>query len=82
LPGAEPLRAETLQKFRNLTAPLLGDLSPVPAAATAATTNATAAAGPLAVEPPASSVSAFSVSSILDDSRSTLGDNRPQISVN
>jgi murein DD-endopeptidase MepM/ murein hydrolase activator NlpD len=82
LPGAEPLRAETLQKFRNLTAPLLGDLSPVPAAATAATTTATAATGPLAVEPPASSVSVFSVSSILDDSRSALGDNRPQISVN
>jgi len=77
LPGAEPLRAETLQKFRNLTAPLLADLSPAQA-----TTAAMAVAGPLAIEPPASSVSVFSVSSVLDDSRSPLGDNRSQISVN
>jgi murein DD-endopeptidase MepM/ murein hydrolase activator NlpD len=83
LPGAEPLRAETLQKFRNLTAPLLSDLSPAQAAPTTATAAASSAvAGPLAVEPPVSSAGVFSVSSVLDDSRSTLGDNRSQISVN
>ncbi len=36
LPGAEPLRADTLQKFRHLTAPLLADLSLQQAAAPAA----------------------------------------------
>jgi murein DD-endopeptidase MepM/ murein hydrolase activator NlpD len=97
LAGAEPLRAEVLQKFRDLTAPLLGALSPQPAAsnalaasniaagplATDTTASAAAtAAGPFLTEPPASSVSVFSVSSVLDDSRSYLGDPRSRISVN
>src|SRR5580698_7316861 len=73
LPGAEPLRAETLQKFRNLTAPLLADLSPAQGTATATATATAAAGGPLAIEAPASRVSVFSVSSVLDDSRSALG---------
>ena len=34
LPGALPLRAEALQKFRSESAPLLAELSPQPAAAT------------------------------------------------
>jgi murein DD-endopeptidase MepM/ murein hydrolase activator NlpD len=73
LPGGEPLHAETLQKFRQLTAPLLADLSPQQAVPSAA-------AGPLATEPLASSV--FSVSSILDDSSSRLSDDRSRISIN
>jgi murein DD-endopeptidase MepM/ murein hydrolase activator NlpD len=94
LPGAEPLHADALQKFRQLTAPLLADLSPQQAAPTAATaTAATAAAaaapasstaataaGPLANEPPASSV--FSVSSVLDESSFTLSHDRSRIAVN
>jgi murein DD-endopeptidase MepM/ murein hydrolase activator NlpD len=49
LPGAEPLRADALQKFRDLTAPLLSDLSPHSAAPDAlASGNITA--GPLAVD--------------------------------
>jgi murein DD-endopeptidase MepM/ murein hydrolase activator NlpD len=87
LAGAEPLHAEALQKFRQLTAPLLADLSaqqaaaaPTATAATAATAAATAAAGPLANEPPASSV--FSVSSVLNDSSFSLGDDRSRIAVN
>jgi murein DD-endopeptidase MepM/ murein hydrolase activator NlpD len=82
LAGAEPLHAEALQKFRQLTAPLLADLSVQSAAAptaTAATAAATAAAGPLASEPPASSV--FSVSSVLNDSSFSLGDDRSRIAV-
>ena len=100
LPGAEPLRAEALQKFRDLTAPLLADLSPGAAAASAtASSNFTAAAaaslaaasgatagvtatGPFAVEPSPGSVSLFTVSSVLDDSRFHLDDNRWRISVN
>jgi murein DD-endopeptidase MepM/ murein hydrolase activator NlpD len=86
LPGAEPLRAETLQKFRHLTAPLLADLSPPQAAPTAASAALSPAAvlapaaGPLANEPPASSV--FSVSSVLNDSRFSLVDDRPPLSFN
>jgi murein DD-endopeptidase MepM/ murein hydrolase activator NlpD len=84
LPGAEPLRAETLQKFHRLTAPLLADLSPpqaAPGAASAAATAALApAAGPFADEPPANSV--FSVSSVLNDSRFRLGDDRSPIAIN
>src|SRR6202034_2637062 len=44
LPGAEPLRAEALQKFRGLTAPLLADLSPQPTASGAGASNNFAAA--------------------------------------
>jgi murein DD-endopeptidase MepM/ murein hydrolase activator NlpD len=91
LPGAEPLRADTLQKFRHLTAPLLADLSlrqaPAPAAGSPAaavsplTTGPLAgAAGPFADAPPA--ISVFSVSSVLNDSNSTLSDYRSRISSN
>jgi murein DD-endopeptidase MepM/ murein hydrolase activator NlpD len=98
LAGAEPLRAETLQKFRDLTAPLLSALSPQPAASmTLASGNvAAAAAGPLAdsaattgasfagpfAEPSLGDVGVFGVSSVLDDSGSYLGDNRSRVSVN
>lgn len=81
LPGAEPLHAHTLERFRNMTAPLLADLSPaqaVPSAAPGIAANA--AAGPLAAEPLASSV--FSVSSVLSDSSFRLGDNRSPVSIN
>jgi murein DD-endopeptidase MepM/ murein hydrolase activator NlpD len=98
LPGAEPLRADMLQKFRRLTAPLLADLSlqqaaaarnalaAGPLAAIPLTTGPlTAAAGaaaapPFADEPPA--MSAFSVSSVLNDSSSTLSDYRSRTSIN
>jgi len=36
LPGAEPLRAATLQKFRSTTAPLVADLAPAPVPPSAA----------------------------------------------
>jgi Peptidase family M23 len=94
LPGADPLRAEALQTFRGAAAPLLADLSPSQAPANAPVAAATAplagaplaAAGPLAPEPPPSSV--FSVSSVLNDSRSNsgdqsnFGDDRSQIAIN
>jgi murein DD-endopeptidase MepM/ murein hydrolase activator NlpD len=57
LPGAEPLHAEALQRFRDLAAPLIAALSPqlpgplAPAAAGAAALNATPAANG-AAEPP------------------------------
>ncbi|HUC71238.1 MAG TPA: peptidoglycan DD-metalloendopeptidase family protein, partial [Stellaceae bacterium] len=76
LQGAEPLRAETLQRFRDQTAPLLADLStgrPV----------ANAAGGPLVTDLPAGEPlarSMFSVSSVLNDSSSTLGDGRSRFS--
>jgi len=76
LPGAEPLHAEALQKFRRLTAPLLADLSPQQAAPA----GVAAATGPLANEPAASSV--FSVSSVLHDSTFNSGDDRSRMSVN
>jgi murein DD-endopeptidase MepM/ murein hydrolase activator NlpD len=47
LPGAEPLRADTLEKFRHLTAPLLADLS----TRQAALPDAVAPAGPLVTGP-------------------------------
>jgi murein DD-endopeptidase MepM/ murein hydrolase activator NlpD len=46
LPGAEPLRAQDLQKFRDLAAPLLADLSPQPLQPPAAAATAVAAAAP------------------------------------
>jgi murein DD-endopeptidase MepM/ murein hydrolase activator NlpD len=53
LPGAEPLRAQDLQKFREMAAPLLADLLPpqAPAAvvAVAPSTGAVSAASPAAV---------------------------------
>jgi hypothetical protein len=75
LPGAEPLHAEALQKFRRLTAPLLADLSPQQASPAAV-----AAAGPLANEPAVSSV--FSVSSVLYDSTISSSGDRSRMSVN
>jgi murein DD-endopeptidase MepM/ murein hydrolase activator NlpD len=101
LPGAEPLRAQELQKFRELTAPLLADLSPqraAPVAAAAGTAAPSVSAGPaiaavagavsvaapfaapLANEPAPSSV--FSVSSVLNDSRFSLGDEPSRTAVN
>jgi murein DD-endopeptidase MepM/ murein hydrolase activator NlpD len=76
LQGAEPLRAETLQRFRDATAPLLADLS-------AGRPAVNAAGGPLATDLPASeplASSMFSVSSVLNDSSSTLGDDRSRFS--
>jgi murein DD-endopeptidase MepM/ murein hydrolase activator NlpD len=70
LPGAEPLRAESLQEFRQLTAPLLAELSPGPSASTAAA--GPLAAGPLAAGPLATGPSPgdqLSYSNILNDSR-------------
>jgi murein DD-endopeptidase MepM/ murein hydrolase activator NlpD len=69
LPGAEPLRAQDLQRFRDLAAPLLADLSPpqapatvaaTPAAATAVTTTAIATTA-VAVAAPAAGRSKTSV---------------------
>jgi len=47
LPGAEPLRAQDLQRFREMAAPLLSSLSPPqPPAAVAATADAAVAPAP------------------------------------
>jgi murein DD-endopeptidase MepM/ murein hydrolase activator NlpD len=46
LPGAEPLRAEALQHFRDVAAPLIADLSPQPAASPPAGGDAAVAAAP------------------------------------
>ena len=74
LPGAEPLRAEALTRFHDVTATLLADLSPPPAP------QGSAAAGPLAIEPPVSGM--FSVSSVLDGSSFGFGDDRSRITFN
>jgi len=62
LPGAEPLRAQDLQRFRDMAAPLLADLSPPqPPAAVAATPSTGAvppAAGATTLAAPATSSSA------------------------
>jgi murein DD-endopeptidase MepM/ murein hydrolase activator NlpD len=83
LPGAEPLRAEGLQKFRVATAALLADLMPRGAAPSttpaAPPASGLPASGPLDDSP---SMGAFSVSSLLDDSGAVFGDNRTQISLN
>jgi murein DD-endopeptidase MepM/ murein hydrolase activator NlpD len=65
LPGAEPLHAQALQKFQDLSAPLLENLAP---RQTAPMTAAVIVALP--VQPFSQSV--FSVSPILDDSGSLL----------
>jgi hypothetical protein len=65
-----------MQRFRVATAPWLADLSAVRAAAGAA-------GGPLATDLPAGeplASSMFSVSSVLNDSSSILGDDRPRFS--
>jgi murein DD-endopeptidase MepM/ murein hydrolase activator NlpD len=90
LPGAEPLRAQALQKFHSETARLLADLSPPQTApGTAPAVSATVAVavggtvpggGPLAEEPAAGDV--FIVSSVLSDSRSGLADDGPRTSIN
>lgn len=50
LPGAEPLRAEALQRFRNLAAPLIAALSPqLPGVLAPATAAGTATAGAAAL---------------------------------
>ena len=52
LPGAEPLRAQDLQRFRELAAPLLADLSPPqPPAAVAAVTPAAGSTPAMATTP-------------------------------
>jgi murein DD-endopeptidase MepM/ murein hydrolase activator NlpD len=82
LPGAEPLRAEGLQKFRVATAALLADLTAqraAPSTAGAPPASGLPAAGPLADSP---SLGAFSVSSLLNDSSAVFGDNRWQLSLN
>ncbi len=72
LPGAEPLRAEALQKFRGAVAPLLANLSPRQDASgtvgpLVSRTPSTSApvAGPLAAESGAGSE--FSISAVLND---------------
>jgi len=85
LPGAEPLRAQALQKFHSETAPLLADLSPQQTApgtapAVVATAGTVPGGGPLAEEPSAGGV--FSVSAVLGDSSSGLGDDGSRSSVN
>src|SRR5260370_35186565 len=52
LPGAEPLRADMLQKFRHLTEPLLADLSLQQTGASAAGSPAAAATNTLPATPP------------------------------
>jgi murein DD-endopeptidase MepM/ murein hydrolase activator NlpD len=86
LPGAEPLRADALDKFRAAVAPLLADLPPrqMPSAPSgplaARAPDAVMAVGPVLTEPGADSV--FSIPAVLDDSRSVLRDNRSRISIN
>ena len=77
LAGAEPLRGQLLQRFRDQTAPLLADLAPVRPAPGAA---GPVAAGAAAAEPRAGSM--FSVSSVLDQSSSGFGDDRSRIAIN
>jgi murein DD-endopeptidase MepM/ murein hydrolase activator NlpD len=97
LPGAEPLRAEALQKFRGAVAPLLAGLSSrqnasgaaagplaISARSTAGAAPATAAAAGAAPGPVAAEASAgseFRVSAVLGDSRLALGDDRSQNSI-
>jgi murein DD-endopeptidase MepM/ murein hydrolase activator NlpD len=83
LPGAEPLRAQDLQKFREMAAPLLADLSPPTQPATAvaaiapppgaASAPAAAAAGPTTRAAPAGPASAVPPSAL--DGRSKAGVN-------
>jgi murein DD-endopeptidase MepM/ murein hydrolase activator NlpD len=68
LPGAEPLRADALQKFHAMAAPLLAGLSPQSGdAATAAAANASAAA---AATVPSATLPAASVAAVPGDLRS------------
>jgi murein DD-endopeptidase MepM/ murein hydrolase activator NlpD len=81
LPGAEPLRADTLQKFRHLTAPLLADLSPQQAAAAA---NPPLTAEPLTAEPPTAgplTVSPLTAGPLAAASAGPFADEPPAITV-
>jgi murein DD-endopeptidase MepM/ murein hydrolase activator NlpD len=80
LPGAEPLRPQMLPQFHAMTAPLLAKLSPpnIPAAGPLAA-GTTAGGAPAAETPPSS---AFSVSSVLNDSTFSFGDDRSRTSIN
>jgi len=74
LPGAEPLRAEALQKFRSLAAPLIAGLSPPSAAAAAAPAPAegvpASSSGSLAAAP--ATVNSRSVAAAPADPRSKV----------
>jgi len=97
LPGAEPLRAQALQKFRSAATALLAYLSPN-ASAAATDQEATAAGplaggavaagalagGPVADDPLAAGFPAsgmFSVSSLLEGQRLDFGENRSQTAI-
>jgi murein DD-endopeptidase MepM/ murein hydrolase activator NlpD len=98
LPGAEPLRAETLQKFRSAVAPLLAGLSTpqdfsgasagplVNPAALTATAAATGAAPASASAGPLAvesrAGSEFNISAVFSDSLLAVGGDRSQISIN
>jgi murein DD-endopeptidase MepM/ murein hydrolase activator NlpD len=67
LPGAEPLRADALQRFREMSAPLIADLSPPPIAppsAAAGTVAGTAGSGSSAPGAAAASIPAPPATSI------------------
>jgi murein DD-endopeptidase MepM/ murein hydrolase activator NlpD len=83
LAGAEPLQREALQRFRDSTTPLLAALLPapsVPGTALGPLDLQTPAPPGIRLEPLASG--SFSVSSVLDDSRTAFTDNRSRISAN
>lgn len=86
LPGAEPLHAEALEKFRVAAAPLLADL---PSRHDASPAGPLAARSPAATPPPAGPVAAesapgslFQVSAVLDESDPLFADHRSQLSIN
>jgi murein DD-endopeptidase MepM/ murein hydrolase activator NlpD len=78
LPGAEPLHAEALQKFRGAVAPLLAGLS-TRQNASGASDGQFVAPAPVAAE--SGPGSEFSVSAILSDSRLPVADDRSQNSI-
>ncbi|HXA35522.1 MAG TPA: peptidoglycan DD-metalloendopeptidase family protein [Steroidobacteraceae bacterium] len=83
LAGAEPLQREALQRFRDSTAPLLAALLPAPSAPGAALGPlAVQTPGPAGIRPEPLASGSFSVSSVLEDSRSSFSDNRSRISTN
>lgn len=68
LPGAEPLRAQALEKFRSVAAPLLSSLTSQPQAAPGAAVASVSAAAPLASGAPR-------ISQELDNTRSRMSVN-------
>jgi len=83
LAGAEPLQREALQRFRDSTAPLLAALLPVQSApGTALGPLALPTPAPAGIRPEPLASGSFSVSSVLEDSRSSFADNRSRISTN